>query len=102
MAYVDYCAKNNGLISCQSFWKDKNPLINTEGIPVDLIEGKIRSNGDPIIAWTYSYTHVFAYVNLRKRGIGVKIRGDVEGLPISSIKLSDTYSIMVSKAERYI
>jgi hypothetical protein len=102
MAYVDYCSKKNSLINCQTFWSSKVPLVQTAGIPVDIIKGKIRSNGDPFIAWTYVYSHVFAFVNLRIRGIGFRIRGDVLGLPISSIEIADTYTILLSKTERYI
>lgn len=77
--------------------------LELEQSPVSIIETKVKANGDPYLYWSYQYTTVICFVNLKKKGMGFEIFGGIKGLPRSSVHISDQpYSIIISKSARYI
>ena len=102
MVYVDLCEKKPTGIECKEYWKDRVPL-ELEQSPVSLIETKVKANGDQYLYWSYQYTTVLGFVNLKKKGLGFEIIGGIKGLPRSSIHISEQpFSVIVSKSARYV
>ena len=71
-------------------------------VPVTFIQGKIRANGNSIIAWSYQNTALLCIVNLRRKLPQFFIKGNLVGLPLSSIQISENYCLVVNKYARYI
>lgn len=65
-----------------------------------MIEGKLMANGDAIFFWGYPFTSSYMWITVKTTGFAYTLYGSLYDMPLSTVRITDQYILIASKAAR--
>lgn len=96
--YVDICTVDAEVIYCVKFAKVEQ--ISKTKKAVESIKAERRSNGQSVVIWSYKYSGRAEWVYIERKAVGFTDHS--YPLAYTSLHITDSYFILVSKTGRYV